>query len=558
MSSVLALVMCLILCVPAFAATITTGNGQNQVPVVDAGEKVEDESPMTNGDSAPETESPMAEVGNAIEGESPTEEQIDTAAANRITFTNWALTSIRIPDSTSMLSKGVVLNGIITYEVKIKVQVKNNGSNYANQSVTWNTSASTSNAKIITKDTRTNASGIAKITFHVRGIEKLPVTITCASISGSKTIDLGTRATYITNFQRTHYITALESDYKGQKISVAGLSGTYRRDFLADVKVQGSGKGEDGKYISYYGGKYSYRKPTTATGTEPKVGQTIAVDSYYIPRVLRNGSYYRGYVTVQGGIGHRIAEDSGGGIVGRHIDDYVGVGKSSLDSKDGYYQILFMGVNSDGRSASNNFLLSDSTDVEADGLEESAVFTPRAPVTCKSEDGTYFAYEGDADASKVNSITVSVVRNGNDRNTSDDVKFDLAPSVTSVDNMEIANNSLVTIGHVNPSVKVYQEFNIDTQELIKQYYGFGFTNTNKGLFYVEAPQHFSGVIGLNRIMDGSGNVLYESDENVRILGDLTLNGSTLSFTEFNTESGESSAQTVSITARLDSVSSYYA
>ena len=127
MSSVLALVMCLILCVPAFAATITTGNGQNQVPVVDAGEKVEDESPMTNGDSAPETESPMAEVGNAIEGESPTEEQIDTAAANRITFTNWALTSIRIPDSTSMLSKGVVLNGIITYEVKIKVQVKNNG-----------------------------------------------------------------------------------------------------------------------------------------------------------------------------------------------------------------------------------------------------------------------------------------------------------------------------------------------------------------------------------------------------------------------------------------------
>ena len=53
MSSVLALVMCLILCVPAFAATITTGNGQNQVPVVDAGEKVEDESPMTNGDSAP-------------------------------------------------------------------------------------------------------------------------------------------------------------------------------------------------------------------------------------------------------------------------------------------------------------------------------------------------------------------------------------------------------------------------------------------------------------------------------------------------------------------------
>lgn len=52
MSSVLALVMCLILCVPAFAATITTGKDKISSRSC-AGENVEDESPMDQGTAAP-------------------------------------------------------------------------------------------------------------------------------------------------------------------------------------------------------------------------------------------------------------------------------------------------------------------------------------------------------------------------------------------------------------------------------------------------------------------------------------------------------------------------
>ncbi|MFV0241047.1 MAG: 3D domain-containing protein [Lacrimispora sphenoides] len=533
-----ALVLVFSLMTPAFAAEFTDNKNQDQDIVADVS--------GTTG-----IEPPSADVSGISETEAATEEEIDTAAVNRITFSNWVLNSIQIPDSTSMLSKGVVSDGIITYEVKIYVQVKNNGSNYKNQAITWKTSASATNAKIITKDSQTNSSGIAYITLHVRGIDKLPLTATCGGTSGSKTIDLGTRGTYASSFKRTHYITALESDYSGKKISVSGLNGTYKQDFLSDVKMQGSGKGDDGKFIKYYNG-YSYQNPTTATGTTPKVGQTIAVDPYYIPCVRRNGTTYRGYVTVQGGIGHRVAEDTGNAITGKHIDDYVGVGKRSRDNKDGNYQILFMGVNGDGHSANNSMSLSD-----LNGIEENEGFTPLVPVTCQSEDGRYFAYEKEADVSKVNSVTVSVTRNTNSRSASDAVDFDLASAVTNVDNMQIADDTLVTIGHVNPSTQIYQEFDIDTQELTKQYCGYGFTNTDKGLFYVEAPQQFSGVIGLNRIIDGDGNVLYESGENVCIRGDLELDGATLSFTEFNMESDETNAQTVSITARLDSVSSYY-
>lgn len=505
----------------------------------------------TGVDQSLETE--FWNVDEVSETETATGENISTAAVNRITFSNWVLHSIRIPDSTSMLSKGVVSDGIITYEVQIYTQVKNNGSNYGNRPITWQTTAASANAKIISKDSRTNANGLAYITLHVRGIEKLPLTATCGGTSGSKTIDLGTRGTYESTFKRTHYITALESDYSGPKVSVSGLSGTYKQDFLNDVKMQGSGKGEDGKFIAYYRG-YRYQNPTTATGTTPIVGRTIAVDPYYIPCVRRNGTYYRGYVTVQNGLGHRIAEDTGGGISGRHIDDYVGVGKKSKDRKDGNYRILFMGVNGDGRPATRSMLQSNLDNI----LEENVTFTPRSPYICQSRDGTYFAYEKEADASKVNSVTVSVTRNGSSRGTSEVVDFDLASAVTNVESMSIEDNKLVTVGHVNPSTQVYQEFNIDTQELIKQYCGYGFIDTDKGLFYVEAPQQFSEIIGLNRIMDGYGNVLYESEENVCIREDLELNGTTLSFMEYNMESGETNIKTVGIMERLDSVRSYYA
>lgn len=228
---------------------------------------------------------------------------VETAAetnATGITFSGWTLNAIRIPDSTSMLSQGVVNNGIITYQATIRVQVKNNGSNYANQSVSWSTTASSSNAVIVSKDSKTSSAGVAYITFHVRGIEQVPVKITCGGKSSTVSVDLGTRATYLSDFRITQYITAREADsyYTGSKISVPGLTGTYKRDFIDDVKVQGSGLGENGKYVKYYEGVFSHASPTTALGYTPTAGTTIATDPYYIPCVIKNGTKYSGYVTI--------------------------------------------------------------------------------------------------------------------------------------------------------------------------------------------------------------------------------------------------------------------
>ena len=456
-----------------------------------------------------------------------------------------------------MLSQGVVNNGIITYQATIRVQVKNNGSNYANQNVTWSTTASSSNAVIVSKDSKTSSAGVAYITFHVRGIEQVPVKITCGGQSSTVSVDLGTRATYLSDFRITQYVTAREADsyYTGSKISVSGLTGTYKSDFIADVRVQGSGLGENGKYVKYYDGVFSHANPTTALGYTPTAGTTIATDPYYIPCVIKNGTKYSGYVTIIG-IGDRIAQDRGGAINGFDIDIYTGVGRATLDnSLDGYYSVLFNGVNWWGRNA-------DNADLAAIGDGDTSVLSTNilSNMLCTSQDDQLSAYVSSIDYSKANAITVSVVSNNASNTKSVDpepISFSLARPVLNVDNMELTNNTLVTIGRVNPSLQVYQEFDLDTQEVLREYYGFGFTETPAGMFYIQAPQHFSGANGKYRIMNAAGDVLYESPVNIVINNSLVYNNGVLTFTEYNTVTNEYIENTVSINNRISVSMNYY-
>ncbi len=169
----------------------------------------------------------------------------DSFAIPPLTFTNWEVLSLQIPNSTPMLSKGVVQDGIITYQVTVRVRILNSGASYGNKSVNWTTSASSSNVRIKSADSTTNSAGYTSATFHVRGMEKFPVSVKCAGLeSKKKTIDIGTRATYLSSFKITQYITAKESDYSGNKISVSGLTGKYKSAFLNDVKVQ-RGRGSE-------------------------------------------------------------------------------------------------------------------------------------------------------------------------------------------------------------------------------------------------------------------------------------------------------------------------
>ncbi|MEO6025698.1 MAG: 3D domain-containing protein [Candidatus Binatia bacterium] len=69
------------------------------------------------------------------------------------------------------------------------------------------------------------------------------------------------------------------------------------------------------KLTAYSGPQMGQPEPITATGTAARAGRTVAVD----PKVIPLGSKI--YIE---GLGERIAEDTGGGIKGNHIDVYLG------------------------------------------------------------------------------------------------------------------------------------------------------------------------------------------------------------------------------------------
>lgn len=69
------------------------------------------------------------------------------------------------------------------------------------------------------------------------------------------------------------------------------------------------------KLTAYSGPQLGQARPITKTGICARAGRTIAVD----PKVIPLGS--RVYIE---GIGERVAEDTGGGVKGHHIDLYLG------------------------------------------------------------------------------------------------------------------------------------------------------------------------------------------------------------------------------------------
>ena len=104
--------------------------------------------------------------------------------------------SYKIPDSTSMLSRSIVSAGIITYEIRVGILVTNNGTASANQSVTWSTTAASTQAKFISGDSKTNSYGQAFAYFHVRNLASLPVRAVCAGVTTNTSIEVPTAQLY--------------------------------------------------------------------------------------------------------------------------------------------------------------------------------------------------------------------------------------------------------------------------------------------------------------------------------------------------------------------------
>jgi 3D (Asp-Asp-Asp) domain-containing protein len=123
------------------------------------------------------------------------------------------------------------------------------------------------------------------------------------------------------DFRLTAYVLAREEEFSGEQILVdpCGLKGVFRRDFLlgSGVRMQGSGRAKDGSIIHYKGHGCFERLdcPLTASGRCATEGRTVAVDR----SIVAMGSD----IWIEG-LGHRVAEDTGGGIRGQHIDVWYG------------------------------------------------------------------------------------------------------------------------------------------------------------------------------------------------------------------------------------------
>lgn len=243
-----------------------------------------------------------------------------------------------IPTTPLKTSENIINQSVPLYRLKFKVTVKaNDGRPVANCAVVAVTSGNTGVAGI--KTINTNSMGIGYIEIDVRGVNTVEVKAVCKRMGTALSVQSAAvrsstvlSCNYESQFYVIAYIVAKESDYTGGKVSASGITGSYRSDFLAAVKLNGTGYTADGKYIRYNSNTSSYAfvtEPTTATGTVPAANRTIAVDSYYIPLVKINSVWRRGIVQIFG-IGERVAEDKGGAIQGYRIDEYRGIGRGSL------------------------------------------------------------------------------------------------------------------------------------------------------------------------------------------------------------------------------------
>ena len=128
-------------------------------------------------------------------------------------------------------------------------------------------------------------------------------------------------ATYQNKFLVTCYKIANENA-NGSTPLVENIKGLpaknrYRKGFLADVRMQGSGQTSTGSIIHYDGNdKYSIQScALTAKGVCAVDGATIAVDPNVVPMLST--------VAIDT-VGNRLAQDKGKMIRGNHIDVYFG------------------------------------------------------------------------------------------------------------------------------------------------------------------------------------------------------------------------------------------
>jgi 3D (Asp-Asp-Asp) domain-containing protein len=112
--------------------------------------------------------------------------------------------------------------------------------------------------------------------------------------------------------------------YAGAVTNPYGLPGTYCSSFIADVRLQGSGRLRTGGYINYNsrGTIIPIARVTGADNTPVVAGRTVARDRTIIPD--------RGVLVDVNGVGTGLlANDIGGRILGYRLDLFNGEGRAA-------------------------------------------------------------------------------------------------------------------------------------------------------------------------------------------------------------------------------------
>ena len=174
----------------------------------------------------------------------------------------------------------------------------------------------------------TNATGYTRATATTR-TQDAPSVVGSANprIQSPKPATIGwLPARYASSFLVTCYVVSLETDFVDTPLAgpVNGLPAArrYHQGFLDDVRLQGSGVALDGSTLHYDGnGRYSIQScPLTASGACAEDGQTVAVDPAFVTM---------GAAIILGNLGQRLAQDTGGAIVGYHLDEYYGTRRTA-------------------------------------------------------------------------------------------------------------------------------------------------------------------------------------------------------------------------------------
>jgi 3D (Asp-Asp-Asp) domain-containing protein len=179
----------------------------------------------------------------------------------------------------------------------------------------------------------TNASGVVRGDVATRS-QPGTSTITSASTTISTAepaVITWLPAQYSSSFEVTCYSVAHEKyDTSGPMVTMPGLPGKHHKGFISKANMQGTGYTLGGNYIQKRKNpntkKWYWKRvacPHTASGYCAKKDYTIAVDRSIIPLSSLPGHEIYGEVSISG-VGDRVAQDTGGGITGYHIDLYFG------------------------------------------------------------------------------------------------------------------------------------------------------------------------------------------------------------------------------------------